>query len=70
VGVLLAYPLGKVIGQIVGKATMNITLTYIVSMTGVLLWLGLVIVISAVASYSPARQAANLSVRQVLAYEQ
>ena len=70
VGVLLAYPLGKAIGQIVGKVTMNITLTYIVSMTGVLLWLGLVIVISAVASYSPARQAANLSVRQVLAYEQ
>jgi putative ABC transport system permease protein len=70
VAVLLAYPLGKMIGQIVGKVTMNITLTYIVSMTGVLLWLGLVIVISAVASYSPARQAANLSVRQVLAYEQ
>jgi putative ABC transport system permease protein len=70
VGVLLAYPLGKVIGQIVGKVTMNITLTYTVSVAGVLLWLGLVIVISAVASYFPAQQAANLSVRQVLAYEQ
>ena len=70
VGVLLAYPLGKVIGQIVGSITMNITLTYVVSMTGVLLWLGLVIVISAVASYSPAQQAANLSVRQVLAYSE
>ena len=70
VGVPLAYPLGKVIGQIVGRVTMNITLTYIVSMTGVLLWLGLVIVISAVASYAPAQQAANLSVRQVLAYNE
>ena len=66
----LAYPLGKVIGQIVGKVTMNITLTYVVSLTGVLLWAGLVIVISAVASYAPAQQAANLSVRQVLAYNE
>ena len=66
----LAYPLGKVIGQIVGNVTMNITLTYIVSMAGVLMWLGLVIVISVVASYAPAQQAANLSVRQVLAYNE
>lgn len=70
VGVLLAYPLGKVIGQIVGSVTMNIALTYVVSVTGVLLWVGLVIAISVVASYAPAQQAANLSVRQVLAYSE
>ena len=70
IGVLLAYPLGQVIGQLVGKATMNVTLTYVVSMSGVLMWLGLVIAISAVASYAPAQQAANLSVRQVLAYSE
>jgi ABC-type lipoprotein release transport system permease subunit len=44
--------------------------TYRVSISGMLLWLALVVVISAVASYFPAQQAANLSVRQVLAYEQ
>jgi putative ABC transport system permease protein len=70
VGLLLAYPLGKMIGQVVGIATMNISLTYYISMTGVALWLTLVIVISVVASYFPAQQAANLSVRQVLAYDQ
>jgi putative ABC transport system permease protein len=69
-GALLSYPLGKPIAQAVGKATMGITVSYQVSIAGMLIWLVLVIVISAVASYFPAQQAANLSVRQVLAYEQ
>jgi len=37
---------------------------------GILLWLGLVVLISALASYIPAQSAASLSVREVLAYEQ
>ena len=70
VGALLAYPVGKPIADAVGMATVGMTVTYRVSISGMLLWLALVVVISAVASYFPAQQAANLSVRQVLAYEQ
>ena len=69
-GALLAYPVGKPIADAVGVATVGMAVTYRVSISGMLLWLALVVVISAVASYFPAQQAANLSVRQVLAYEQ
>ena len=70
VGALLSYPLGMPIAEAVGMFTISMAVTYQVSIAGMLIWLVLVIVISAVASYFPARQAANLSVRQVLAYEQ
>jgi putative ABC transport system permease protein len=70
VGALLSYPLGMPIAQAVGMFSISMAVTYQVSIAGMLIWLVLVIVISAVASYFPARQAANLSVRQVLAYEQ
>ena len=69
-GMLLALPVGKLLSVSVGMETMNTPLTYIRSLQGILIWLGLAVVISAVASYIPARQAAGLSVRQVLAYEQ
>ena len=69
-GALLAYPVGKPIADAVGVATVGMAASYKVSITGMLLWLAAVIVISVVASYLPAQQAAKLSVRQVLAYEQ
>ncbi|MCP4168834.1 MAG: ABC transporter permease [Chloroflexi bacterium] len=68
--VLLAVPVGKAISVAVGMETMNAPLSYVVSSTGVLLWFGLVVLLSGLASYIPARQAAGLSVRQVLTYEQ
>ena len=69
-GTLLALPVGKVLSDAVGMQTINTPLTYTVPPTGVLLWLGLVILLSVLASYVPAQSAANLSVREVLAYEQ
>jgi putative ABC transport system permease protein len=70
IGAILALPVGKVIADAVGKATLGSTLNYTVSLTGVFLWFGLVTGLAALASYFPAQQAANLSVRQVLNYEQ
>ena len=70
IGAILALPVGKVIADAVGKATLGSTLNYTVSLTGVFLWFGLVTGLAAIASYFPAQQAANLSVRQVLNYEQ
>jgi len=69
-GTLLALPVGKLLSDAVGMQTMNTPLSYTVPPIGVLLWLGLVVLLSALASYVPAQSAANLSVREVLAYEQ
>ena len=38
-------------------------------MAGVVLWLVLVVILSALASFLPARNASRLTVREVLAYE-
>ncbi len=70
IGAVLAIPVGQVIANAVGKTTLNTSLSYTVSVSGIFLWLAVVVVISAVASYFPAQQAADLSVREVLAYEQ
>jgi len=69
-GALLALPVGKVLSDAVGMQTINTTLSYTVPPIGVLLWLGLAVVLSGLASYIPAQSAASLSVREVLAYEQ
>jgi putative ABC transport system permease protein len=70
IGALLALPVGKVIASAIGKVTLNADVSYTVSIAGIFLWLAIVTVISAVASFFPAQQAADLSVREVLAYEQ
>ncbi len=70
IAVLLSIPLGQPIAAGVGQATLNAPLSYTVSTSGMLLWLVLVVVIATIASFFPAQQAAGLSVREVLAYEQ
>ena len=70
IGAVLAIPVGQVIANAIGKIMFNTSLSYTVSVSGIFLWLAVVVVISAVASYFPAQQAADLSVREVLAYEQ
>jgi ABC-type lipoprotein release transport system permease subunit len=69
-GTLLSLPVGKLISDAVGMQTINTPLSYTVPPVGVLFWLGLVVLLSALASYIPAQSAASLSVRDVLAYEQ
>jgi putative ABC transport system permease protein len=68
-GTLLALPVGKVLSDAVGMTTINTPLSYTVPPMAVLLWLGLVVLVSMLASYVPAQSAARLSVREVLAYE-
>jgi putative ABC transport system permease protein len=69
-GTLLALPVGKLLSDAVGMLTINSPISYTVPPIGILLWLGLVVLLSVIASYVPAQSAANLSVREVLAYEQ
>jgi putative ABC transport system permease protein len=68
-GTVLALPLGKLMSDAVGVSFLRAPLSYTFSLQGALLWLGAVLVLAALASLWPARNAARLSVREVLAYE-
>ncbi len=60
---------GKLLSDAVGIQFFNVPLTYSFSLMGVLIWLGLVIGLSALSTYFPAQRAARLSVREILSYE-
>lgn len=68
VAVPLSVPLGKLLTDAIANA-IDLQLTYEYSMLGALLWLIVVVVLSALASGLPAWRAAQLSVEDVLAYE-
>ena len=68
-GSMLAFPLSKLLSDAVGKAMAGTPLTFSYSTAGVWLWLIVVVGLSALASLIPARNAARLTVREVLAYE-
>ena len=68
-GSLLALPLSRLLSDAVGIPLMGAPLTFSFSMAGVWLWFVVVVLLSALASFVPARNASRLTVRQVLAYE-
>jgi putative ABC transport system permease protein len=68
-GSLLALPMSKLLSDAVGIPLSGTPLTFSFSMTGVWLWLVVVAALSALASFVPAPNASQLTVREVLAYE-
>jgi putative ABC transport system permease protein len=68
-GVLLGWPIGRLMSDQIGLAFVDSPLEFRYSIEGALLWLLAALVISAVASFWSAHNAASLSVREVLAYE-
>jgi putative ABC transport system permease protein len=68
-GALLAYPISKLLSDAVGRQFLSTPLDYTFSFSGVLIWLVVVICLSALASFLPAWNASRLTVREVLAYE-
>lgn len=68
VAVPLSIPLDKLLTDAIAN-TIDLQLTYEYSMPGALLWLIVVVVLSALASGLPAWRAAQLSVEDVLVYE-
>jgi putative ABC transport system permease protein len=66
---LLALPLSGLLSYAVGVTLLQAPLSFTFSAVGVLVWLGVVLALSALASFIPARRAARLTVREVLAYE-
>ena len=68
-GAALALPLSKVLSDQMGEQFFKNPFSYAFSPGAVLAWLAMVVVLSALASFLPARNATRISVREVLAYE-
>ena len=65
----VSFPISFVLLKIVGEAMMGSAMTLNFTPIGILIWLGVVIVLSIFASILPARNAARLTINEVLAYE-
>ena len=68
-GSLLAFPITKVMSESLTRSLFDAPSDLGFTPTGFILWLGAVIVLSVLASVMPARKAARLTIREVLAYE-
>ena len=69
IGAVLGYPLSKAMSNMVGESIMQAELSYVYSLQGLIIWFVLVIILAALASFWPARNASRVTVRDVLAYE-
>ncbi|HSQ39157.1 MAG TPA: ABC transporter permease, partial [Anaerolineales bacterium] len=67
--ILFSIPFTYLLSTIVSLAVFETPIATIFTWTGYAIWLGLVLVLSAVASILPARNAATMTIREVLAYE-
>jgi putative ABC transport system permease protein len=67
--VLLSIPFTYLLSTIVSVAIFESPIAVVFTYTGYAIWLALVLVLSALASILPARNAASLTIREVLAYE-
>ncbi len=67
--VLLGFPLSTLFNDVVGYALLNGKPDFQIAPEGFILWLLIVIGLSALSSFLPAWRAARLTVREVLAYE-
>ncbi len=67
--ILLSIPFTYLLASIVSLAVFQTPIPIIFTYTGYAIWLGLVLALSALASILPARNAARLTIREVLAYE-
>ena len=67
--IILSIPFTYLLSTIVSLAVFETPIDVIFTFTGYGIWFGLVLVLSVVASIVPARNAARLTIREVLSYE-
>jgi len=65
----MSFPISRALLSIISKAMMGSSMDLTVTFEGVFIWLGVVILLSFAASILPARNAARLTINEVLAYE-
>jgi len=68
-GAILSFPFTYLLSTIVSLAIFNSPIDIHFTWIGYVIWLAVVLVLSALASILPARNAASLTIREVLAYE-
>ena len=66
---LFSYPISYLLLMIISQTMLNAPVALAFTLDGVAIWLAVVLVLSALASVLPARNAARLTIREVLAYE-
>jgi putative ABC transport system permease protein len=64
----ISFVLGKPLASALGQAMFGANLDYQYSLGAVIAWLVIILIISALASILPARNATHISVRDSLAY--
>jgi putative ABC transport system permease protein len=69
IGSLLSFPMSYAMSDMISQSLFNTPSTFGVSANGFVIWFGVVMVLSALASILPARNATRLTIREVLAYE-
>ena len=67
--IVLSFPISYILLTIIGEAMMGSAMTLSITPLGIVLWLAVVIALSIFASIMPARNAARLTINEVLAYE-
>ncbi|HEX6035295.1 MAG TPA: FtsX-like permease family protein, partial [Anaerolineales bacterium] len=67
--IVLSIPITYLLLNIVSLAIFQTPIDVIFTYLGYVIWLGLVLLLSILASILPARNAARLTIREVLAYE-
>jgi putative ABC transport system permease protein len=67
--VIASFPITILLNRIISLAIFNSPSQFMLNPLGFFIWLGVVLLLSAVASVLPARNAARLTIREVLAYE-
>lgn len=68
-GFALAVPVSRPLSNMIGTAFLGTPLRYTFSTDGGLIWLGVTVVLSILASFVPAYRASRMSVSEVLVYE-
>ena len=67
--VALSFPITALLSDIISQAMFNSPANFAFTANGFVIWLGAVLLLSALASIVPARSAARMTIREVLAYE-
>jgi putative ABC transport system permease protein len=68
-GVLVSFPISSAMSNAINLSLFGAAASFVIAPTGYILWLVIVLVLSALASVFPARNATRLTIREVLSYE-
>ncbi len=66
---VISYPFGRALAEALIRTTFGASAAFVYSPAGLFGWLGIVVLIGVLSSLTPARSAAQLTVREVLSYE-